>query len=150
LGARALHREQDAVAMDAVLIECLEATRRILEVDHATIYEVVPSRSELVVRASSPAVDVASTVSAGSRSLAGYTALTRTVVVVEDARHERRFEHGRLAADLGTVSAIAAPVFGPAGVCAVVSAQSSTPQQFDRTACQFMQCIANVIGAALQ
>jgi putative methionine-R-sulfoxide reductase with GAF domain len=90
------------------------------------------------------------TVRAGSRSLAGYTALTRTVVVVEDANHERRFERGRLAADRETVSAIAAPVFGPAGVRAVLTAQSSTPQQFDRSACQFMQCIANVIGAALQ
>jgi PAS domain S-box-containing protein len=150
LGVSALHRQQDAVdAVGAVLIESLEATRRILEVDYATIFEVVPGRAELVLWASSPEVDVASTVPAGSRSLAGYTALTRSVVVVEDVNHERRFEHSRLATDLGTVSAIAAPVFGPAGVRAVVSAQSSAPRQFDRSASQFMQCIANVIGAAL-
>jgi hypothetical protein len=61
---------------------------------------------------------------------------------------ERRFEPGSLAAD--TRSAMAAPVFGALGVRAVLTAESSTARHFDRGAADFLQAIANVVGAALK
>jgi PAS domain S-box-containing protein len=147
LGVRALNRETNGAGIeDAVLRESCEATRRVLGVDRAAIHEVVGS-GELAMRAASPPVGEPTVLPAGSRSLAGYTALARTVVVVEDAGSERRFDLGSLGPD--TRSAIGAPVFGPLGVRAVLTAESSTPEAFADTV-HFVQGIANVVGAALQ
>ncbi|TMK85200.1 MAG: PAS domain S-box protein [Actinobacteria bacterium] len=147
LGARALAKGRDiAGAGDAVLDECVEATRRLVGVDRAALLEVGPDAT-LAVLTASPAVDAAA-VAGGSRSLAGYTVLARGVVAVEDTTTERRFEPGSLAGD--TRAAIAAPVFGPRGVRAVLTAESSTVRHFDRGAADFLQAIANVVGAALE
>jgi PAS domain S-box-containing protein len=149
LGARVLRRQptpEQSIAM--ILTEVVDATRRLLASDRAAIVEVAPSL-EGRVRAASPPVDEHGTVAGGSRSLAGYTALARKVVLVEDAANERRFEVGPLNGVLNVLSAIAAPVFGAHGVCAVLTAESSTPNTFDRAAVQFMQGMANVVGVAL-
>ena len=87
---------------------------------------------------------------AGSHSLPGYTVLARKVVLIEDGRRERRFDLGSTDAASSCGSAIAAPVFGPVGVRAVLTAESSMPNTFDRAAVHFMQGMANVVGAALQ
>jgi putative methionine-R-sulfoxide reductase with GAF domain len=83
----------------------------------------------------------------GSRSLAGYTVFARSVVIVDDVQRERRFDPCSLAEH--SRSAIAAPVFGALGVRAVLMAESSTAGTFDRTAGDFLQALANVVGAAL-
>jgi GAF domain-containing protein len=131
-----------------ILTEVVDAVRRLLESDRSTIIEVTPGL-EGKVRAASPPVDDPAVVAAGSRSLAGYTALARKVVLVEDAATERRFEIGPCNDEAAVISAIAAPVFCPDGVCAVLTAESSTANKFDRTAVQFMQGLANVVGVAL-
>jgi PAS domain S-box-containing protein len=147
LGARAIAKGGDmAGADDAVLDESVEATRRLLGADRAAILDVTEDGT-LAVRVASPGVETAA-VDGGSRSLAGYTVLAQAVVVVEDMGSERRFEPGSLAAD--TRSAMAAPVFGALGVRAVLTAQSSTARHFDRGATDFLQAIANVVGAALK
>jgi GAF domain-containing protein len=99
---------------------------------------------------SSPPVDEPTVIPFGSRSFAGYTALARKVVLVEDARRDRRFDIDPTPGQLGIISAIAAPVFGPSGVCGVLTADSPTPHKFNKSAVHFMQSIANVVGIALQ
>jgi hypothetical protein len=147
LGARALGR--DAVGRDAVLGESLEAVRRLLDTERAAILDVGPERADLVVRATSPASDAPTAVPSGSRSLAGYTALVRSVVVVEDAAHERRFEVGRTNSGSPMGAALAAPVFGSDGVRAVVTTETSSPRQFTSAEGHFLMGIANVVGVAL-
>jgi GAF domain-containing protein len=147
LGARAVAKGRDIEGIDeAVLEESAEAARRVLGTDWAAILEVAPG-DRLVVRASSPR-DSSAGVPGGSRSLAGYTVLARTAIVVEDAARERRFDLGPLAGR--ACSAIAAPVFGPRGVRAVLTAESATPRCFDQASVHFVQAIANVVGMALQ
>jgi PAS domain S-box-containing protein len=149
LGARALTRDRYTAGIeDAVVKESVEAVRRVLQADSAALLEAAPG-GDWTVRATSPELgpDGATVIPGGSRSLAGYTALARTVIVVDDAEHERRFELSPLCPD--TVSAIGAPVFGPRGVRAVLTAAASTTHAFDNAA-HFTQAIANVVGAALQ
>jgi PAS domain S-box-containing protein len=145
LGARAIAKGTDVAGADAVLNESIEATRRLLGADRAAILEVT-SDASLSVRAGSPAGDSA-VVAGGSRSLAGYTTLARGVVTVEDTVTERRFDTGSLAPE--TRSAMAAPVYGHAGVRAVLVAERPTAGPFDRGSADFLQALANVVGAAL-
>jgi GAF domain-containing protein len=86
----------------------------------------------------------------GGRSLAGYTALSGTVVLVDDASRDRRFDRSAHAAEVGLMSAAAAPVFAGTRVIGVVIAGSSERRQFSRSAGQFIQSMANVVGVALR
>jgi PAS domain S-box-containing protein len=148
LGARALqHSPQE---LSVVLTDAVEATRRLLQIEHATLLEVVPGGNDLAIRVSSPATDDPTIIPSGFRSLAGYTALAGKVVRVEDARRDRRFGIDPMPGQLGIISAIAAPVFGPSGVCGVLTADSTTPHKFNLSAVHFMQSIANAVGIALQ
>ena len=148
LGARAL--QHDPSERDSVLTEAVEAIRRVLQTEHAALCEVIGDGSELTIRASSPLAERSAAIPGGSRSLAGYAALARRVVRVEDAERDRRFDVKWMQERLGIVSAIAAPVFGSSGVCAVLLAGSTVPYKFNRSAVNFMQSMANVVGAALQ
>jgi PAS domain S-box-containing protein len=145
LGARALAKGSDSASSDDTLLhEIVEATRRLLGADRATVAEV-DGDSKLVVRATSPEGGPV-TVPSGSSSLAGYTMLARSVVVVEDVPSERRFDTTSLAGR--TRSAIAAPVFGPGGSRGALTAECAEVRSFDRSATDFMQAIANVVATA--
>ena len=148
LGAHALRRGRHS-GMDAatVLAEVLEAVRRVLDTDRAAVLEVVTDGPDLRPLSVSPPYDERRTVPSGSRSLPGYAALARKVVHVDDLGRERRFDLG--ASEKPPGSAIAAPVFGPTGVRAVLTAESSVPHHFDGSAVDFMQALANVVGTAL-
>jgi GAF domain-containing protein len=86
----------------------------------------------------------------GSRSLAGYTALSGKVVFVDNVRRDRRFDMAPRAVELGIVSAIAAPVFAITGVSGVLIAGSTEPHKFSRLSSQFVQSMANVVGIVLR
>jgi GAF domain-containing protein len=148
LGARALqHSPQE---LTVVLTDAVEATRHLLQIEHATLLEVVPGGNDLAIRVSSPTTHDPTIIPSGFRSLAGYTALAGKVVRVEDATRDRRFGIAPMPGKLGIISAIAAPVFGPSGVCGVLTADSTTPHKFNLSAVHVMQSIANTVGIALQ
>jgi PAS domain S-box-containing protein len=148
LGARALRGKP--ADRTVVLIEAVEAARRVLQGDRAALLEVVPDGEELVVRVSSPHVAKPPVIPSRSRSFAGYAALAGKVVFVEDATVDRRFDLPATPGHPSLASAIAAPVFGPAGVCGVLVVIWTIPQKFSPAAVHFMQSIANVIGFALR
>jgi PAS domain S-box-containing protein len=148
LGARALRDSPND--RNLVLTEAVEATRRVLQSERAALLEIVPGGDDLVVRVSSPQNHERTVIPSGSRSFAGYTALAGKVVVVEDARRDRRFDIPATQGHASIVSAIAAPVFGTTGVRGVLMASRTTPHQFDQSAVHFMQSIANIVGIALE
>ncbi|MEY2438079.1 MAG: hypothetical protein QOF97_2915 [Acidimicrobiaceae bacterium] len=150
LGSQALRRRADrGVGAKLVLTEAVEATRRLLGADRAMVLDMHADADELRLRAASPQVDVSITVPSGSRSFAGYTALARKVVVVDNAEHDQRFDAFPGQQGGATASAIGAPVLGPHGICAVLVAESSTPKRFDDGDAHFIQGMANIIGTAL-
>jgi PAS domain S-box-containing protein len=142
LGARAL--QADPEDDDSVLVEAVEAIRRVLQADHGLFVAIGGDRNE--VRVASPHDDEPGVIPRGSRSLAGYTALAAKVVILEDANQDRRFDLAPRPALLGLRSAIAAPVFGRSGVCGVLTAACKEPRRFNQSAAHFMQSIANIVG----
>ncbi len=147
LGARALRHTPGDLYL--VLAEVVEAARRVLQSDLAALVEVMPGGQEMAVRASSPQIEEPVKLASGSRSLAGYAALAGTVVIVEDAARDRRFDIEPIAGLPAMASAIAAPVFVGSGVRGVLVVQRRARHNFSPTAAHFMQSLANVIGVAL-
>ena len=127
----------------------MEATRRLLEADRVAVLDVLTGNDELEVRTASPPLPEQMMVASGSGSFAGYVALARKVVVVDDTRADARFEATPIWPGLPANSAIGAPIFGPAGIRAVLTAESSTYGRFERSADHFVQGIANIIGTVL-
>lgn len=146
LGLRALR--SDPNDLDLVVAEAVDATRWVLESDISGLCELGPGRDVLTARVTSPSTEQPTIMPAGGRYFAGYTVLAGKVVTVEDSRSDRRFEM-HSAGQFGIVSGIAAPVFGPSGICGVLSAGCKVPRKFDLAATHFIQSMANVVGVAL-
>jgi PAS domain S-box-containing protein len=150
LGTQALRqRMHPPAAVTLVLTEVVDATRRLLDADQATVLDVTSGSNELHVNIASPPIEELMVLPTGSRSFAGYVALAGKVVVVDDTRNDRRFDTCETAGTVPVASAIGAPIFGPDGIVGVLTAERSTPQSFDRFDMHFIQGMANVIGTAL-
>jgi PAS domain S-box-containing protein len=136
---------------ESVLIEIVEAVRRVLQSEYGLLVDIGPEG--YVMRVASPHYDEADEavqIPSRSRSLSGYTARARKVVIVEDATRDRRFDFAPGSMQFGIRSAIAAPVIGPGGVRAVLMAASPEPAKFSQSSAQFMQNMANVVGIVLR
>jgi len=150
LGSHALRSgRQDADRPNAVLDEAIDALHRLLDTDHVAVLEVEADADKLSVLACSPGVAGPVAVPAGGRSFAGYTALTGSVVVVDDMTRARRFTDSPVWPGFQPTSSIGAPILSPDGVRGVVIAQSTAPRRFDQSAGHFIQAVANIVGAAL-
>jgi PAS domain S-box-containing protein len=134
-----------------VLSELVEATRRVLRVDDAAVLELTPDADSFLVRVASPKRGTNVSIPAGSRSLAGYTALAGTVITVEDAAADRRFDVASPdGVDITIASAIAAPIATAHGISGVLIASRADQHQFDASAAQFIRNLAHIAAFALQ
>lgn len=150
LGAQVLRQSSDPEGDEPLIVtEAVEATRRLLEADQATVLDLVASANELRVRAAAPVIETGAAVPTGSRSFAGYTALARKVVMVDNVSDDRRFDPLPAQPGARTASAIGAPIFGPDGLVGVLVAESSMPSHFGQGDAHFIQGVANIIGTAL-
>ena len=145
LGTQALRRRGDRASESLILTEVLEATRRVLDADQAAVLDVMAGADDLEIRAAIPSFDGLLTVPGGSRSFAGYVALARKAVLVDEVDLDRRFD--RLPG-YSSASAVGAPIFGPDGVRGVLAARSALPSRFDASAMHFVQGMANIIGSS--
>lgn len=145
LGAQVLRTRGGS---EETLTESLEAARRLLGADQVTVF-VPGTGGDLLVRAAAPTIDPLVAVPSGRRSFAGYVAMAGAVVVVDDARRERRFDVSAVGPGPCTVSAIGAPVAVPEGDGAVLTVESASPGAFDRASTWFVLGLANTIGAVL-
>jgi GAF domain-containing protein len=149
LGAQALRQHMDPQNSATLIVgEVVDATRRVLGADRASMLDLVAVTHELQVRVSSPPLDKPVVVPAGSRSFSGYITLARRVVVVENTEHDRRFDSAD-EPDARPASAIGAPVVGPTGIVGTLIAVSRTAGHFSQDDAYFMQGMANIIGTAL-
>jgi PAS domain S-box-containing protein len=150
LGVQALRERMDPkVAGSRVVTEAVDATRRLLRADRAMMLDLIASSDALEVRVSSPRIDERVILPRGSRSFSGYVALARTVVVVDDFEHDRRFDFHPMGGIAPPASAIGAPVFAPSGIVGVLAAFNGTRDRFDHDDGHLIQCMANIIGTAL-
>jgi len=133
---------------ERLVTEALEVTRRMLGgAPDAIVVEVAPGGDELHLAAAVPEVDRPITFRSGSASLPGYVAVSGRAVLVDDAAKDPRFESGS-PGELPFASAIAAPMFGPAGVVGALLVTSPEPGTFQRRDAHFVQAMTNLVGLA--
>ena len=149
LGAQALRRRASPASAAAIVNEAVDATRRLLGADDAVLLDVIPGQPEMRPRAASPRTEAPVVVPSDSRSFCGYVVLARKAVVVDDSKHDGRFDECYPPSGRRAASAIGAPVFGETGIVGVLVAHSSTTEKFDELDARFVQGIANIIGTAL-
>ena len=151
LGAHALRRTPgDDANTNGIIVEALDTVRRVTQAEQVMVLDEPSESARLVLRCASPPITDAVVAPAGSHSLAGYTAMMRKTVLVEDAATDKRFDSVSALFTSEIRSAIAAPVFGPEGVRAVLVAESTSAQAFSQSEISFIESVANVIGAALR
>ena len=150
LGVQALRRPAGpAHSATTVITEVVEATRRLLDGDRAMMLDHDVESDTLLARVVSPTIDTPIVLPSGSRSFAGYVALARRAIVVDNTRHDGRFDAGPSTSDITMSSAIGAPIFGPDGIVGVLVADSPEPGAFAQSDAPFIQGMANIIGIAL-
>lgn len=157
-------RQQEAVAalgvdalsarsFDELMEQAVNLLADALEVDCTQVLQLLPDRGELLLRAGVgwPEGSVGSaTLPAGRGSQAGYAMLSRGPVVVPDLQSETRFVTAPLLHERGVVSGMSTVIHGEQGLWGVVGAQSLTHRIFSPDDVNFLQSVANVLGAALE
>jgi signal transduction histidine kinase len=148
LGRRALGDSDLSSVLDAAV----EAVALTLEVDYASVLELLPSGEEFVVRAGlgwdDGLVGTARVAALGSQ--AGYTVDAGSLVVVEDLSEEARFTAPPHLVQHGVVSGMTAIVFGRAGPWGVLGAYTKTRRSFGADDSYFLQAAANTLGEAIR
>jgi PAS domain S-box-containing protein len=133
-----------------VLAEVVEATRRVLQADDAALLELTPDADSFFVRVASPTRGTDVSIPVGSRSIAGYAALAGTVITVDNAAADRRFDVASPEGiDITIASAVAAPIPASQGICGVLIVSRADRDHFDASAAQFMRSAATVAAFAL-
>jgi PAS domain S-box-containing protein len=149
-GLRALQ----AVDEDAVLADAIDTVARALEVECVKTLQLQPDGSTLLLRSGvgwHPGVVGSVLLRNGAGSQADFTLRTRTPVIVENLAAETRFdtpllrEHGIIS---GISTVVEAQEAGgrPWGV---LGAHARSPRRFRTEDANFLQSIANLLGACL-
>jgi anti-anti-sigma regulatory factor/PAS domain-containing protein len=138
--------------MDSLFESATQRVRSALDVEHCSLLELRGRPARLVLRAGSAiagATSAGETAEFGARSHIGHTAKTGEPVIVSDFASQDRFDPPAAAGATGTRSAMSVLVSlrsGPYGVLAVHSASS---RGFTGDDVNFLQSMANVLGAAI-
>jgi PAS domain S-box-containing protein len=149
LGAQALRQRGDPRALALMITEALEATRRLLGADHLRMFDVLVATDELRLRAASPHDNGALVLPQLGRTFAGYIAIAAKAVVLEHTKQDVRSSEWFAASEPRTESAVGAPIVAPTGVIGALIAESARPGSFDRVDSDYLQSVANILGAAL-
>jgi two-component system cell cycle sensor histidine kinase/response regulator CckA len=146
LGRRALAK----VETQAMMGEAVRAVRDTLGVDYTAVLELRPGRESLLLRAGTgwQSGRVGSAVVAVAETHAGKTLENGGPVVVADLT-AAGYSASTLLHEHGVVSAMSAIVEGRAEPFGVIGAYTTTAREFTEDDVNFIQAVANVLGAAM-
>lgn len=86
-----------------------------------------------------------------SKSRLDQDALAGRIVYIKDVRTDERFQYGAQAAEEGLVSLVVVPLVARGGkVMGVLRVYSDKEREFDEDELDFLTCIANLSGIALE
>lgn len=148
LGVRALRHGNLRSLMD----ETVKLVRGALEVDYATIEQVLLSSDGLLVRAGAgwrEGVVGRSVIPAGRGSPGGYALLTGEPVIVDDMTAETRFEVPRVLRENDVMSEVAVVIDPRGDPFGTLAALSTNRRSFSEADVSFMQSVANVLATAV-
>jgi PAS domain S-box-containing protein len=148
LGQRALA----GASLDDLIGEAVESAARELGTDNASVLELTGDGRALLVRGGHGLPDgvLGGALYAGEEELPGFALHAEGPVVIDDFATETRFGASALQRDLAIVSAMAAPIGSRERLFGVLGANSRTPQYFSPDDANFLQALANVLGAAAE
>ncbi|MDG3003818.1 bifunctional diguanylate cyclase/phosphodiesterase [Paludisphaera mucosa] len=149
LGNRALA----STDTESLFAEAVALIAQTLDVEICRLFQAVPGREALVIRAEVAPPDIAEAAPASATiddPLAAFAVSADRPVVAADLRDEDRFEGCRLHARLGVVSGIAVPVKDSDATYGVLVAYAHRAGRFDAEDEHFLQLIANVLMAAVR
>ena len=145
LGQRALA----GMDLDELVPEAVAVTARELGTDFVALLELEDSQGLVVSSAFGwPEEVVGAVVPASEETMPGYALTASGPVICEDFRSEKRFGPSELQQRAGVISAMAAPIGARGRNFGILGAGSRTPHQFSRDDANFVQAMANVVGAA--
>lgn len=85
------------------------------------------------------------------KSLLDQDVLRGETVIIEDVRTDKRFQYGKEAAEEGLVSLLVVPLTARGDkVVGVLRIYSGQPREFNEDELDFLTCIANLAGIALE
>ncbi|MCG3115484.1 MAG: GAF domain-containing protein [Candidatus Manganitrophus sp. SA1] len=149
LGQRALEGTDIATLMN----QAVALVARCLEVEYSKILELLPDGKRLLLRAGvgweEDSVGRA-TVDTRPDSQAGYTLLSKTPVITEDLRTERRFTGAALLDAHQVISGMTVLIQGHDRPFGVLGAHTIKRRAFNEEDIHFLQAIANVLTNAIE
>ena len=123
-----------------------------LELDHVSVFEVVPGRERLLLRAGlgwPPEQIGTREAEVGRASHAGWTLLAGKPVVVEDWATEDRFRQPAVLAEAGVRSGACVIIGDPAAPYGALAAHSVIPGAVGCEHVAFLRAVANVLDSAV-
>lgn len=123
-----------------------------LELDHVSVFEVVPGGDRLLLRAGlgwPPEQIGTREAEVGSASHAGWTLLAGEPVVVEDWSAEQRFRQPAVLAEAGVRSGACVIIGDPEAPYGALAAHSVHPRMVGRDHVAFLRAVANVLDSAV-
>jgi PAS domain S-box-containing protein len=161
LGTRA--RQQAAIAafgqralagvdLADLLEQAVEVSMRELRTDYVAILELTGDRKGLLVRTGRGLPDwvVGGVVFKGEQAIIDYALHASGPVLVADTERETRFDTTAARRELGLVSGMAAPIGARGRHVGVIGVGSRSRQPFSTDDANFLQSLANVVGAAAE
>ena len=154
LGLRALRQDpSEENAFGALCESTSAALAETLQTDFSAVMENLPGTDCFVFRGVHgwpnilPGQEVSLRV--GNTSLAGYTLLTKTPVIVADYATETRFTVPPLLREAGVVSGLSVLIYGEdETILGILSVHHRARRDFKEDDVAFLQAAANILGAA--
>jgi signal transduction histidine kinase/DNA-binding response OmpR family regulator len=137
--------------VQAVIDRAIEVVAETLGTEFVAVFEVLPGRDELLLRAGAgwePGLVGVATVGAERHSQGGYTLLSSEPVIVGDLQAEARFTPSSLLTRHGVVSGLSV-VIHAAGAYGVLGAHTGARRDFPESDVHFLQAVANVLAGAI-
>lgn len=143
-GQRALFGAEVPVLLE----EAVSRVARVLDVDLATVVQLVDDHFEIRASRGWPAGREPSLIPLDSQ--AGHTLHSEGPVVMDDLRTEHRFTSSPNLLALGMRSGVTVRIPGPNGPYGVLAAHTVRARRFTPEDANFLQAMANSLGAALR
>ena len=130
-----------------------EVASQTLDTELFNVLELLPDGKDLLLRAGvgwREGVVGQATVKAGLDTQAGYTLLSKTPVVVDDMRAERRFSGSALLSGHAVTSGMSCIITGAGGKpWGILGAYSVQRRRFPEEDVHFLQAVANILSSAI-
>ena len=140
------------LGLDELMERATEIVAATLELDHVSVFEVVPGGERMLLRAGLgwPLEQIGSReAEVGTASHAGYTLLAGEPVVVEDWEREQRFRQPAVLSAAGVRSGASVVIGDPAAPYGALAAHSVHPRAVGPEHVTFLQAVANVLDSAV-